>query len=175
MQGPAQRSILNMDTNKNKAQFLSPYRMNEQVDVKLSDDVVVKKAWIMAIKFDQGGHIHFDVVYRSGVDERGNDKYEKLHRISAGLIMPKKELPEKDVPQTDLGSLAADLLGIHQSIDEGTAFFEHLKELHEQQGGYRAGRHEHAKISVEYALAILHSLKGGVSISDKIEELLTIK
>lgn len=78
-----------MEANTDKiegAQFHSDHGMGERVDVVLGNGLVVKGAWITAVKFSEGGHVHFDLVYVTHEDDDGTRNFQKLYRIPTGLI-----------------------------------------------------------------------------------------
>jgi hypothetical protein len=66
--------------------YHSDHDVNDWVEVILGQGIVLKEACITAVKFSQGGHVHFDLVYVTHTDDNGEKNYQKLYHVPTGLI-----------------------------------------------------------------------------------------
>lgn len=81
------------ETSK-KVKYLSDHGVNEWVEVVLGNGTQpIKECCITAVKFSQGGHVHYDLVYVAGADDDGTKNYQKMYHVPTGLIngLPKSE------------------------------------------------------------------------------------
>lgn len=83
-----------METNTiNGADYHADHAINDFVDVVLGNGIVLKECCITAVKFSQGGHVHFDLLYVTHRDDNGTANYQKMYHVPTGLIngLPKGE------------------------------------------------------------------------------------
>lgn len=70
-----------------KQGYHSDHDINDWVEVVLGNGMPpIEKCCITAVKFSQGGHVHFDLVYVTHVDDDGKENYQKLYHVPTGLI-----------------------------------------------------------------------------------------
>jgi hypothetical protein len=69
------------------ADYHSDHAINEWVEVVLGNGMPpIKECCITAVRFSQGGHVHFDLIYVTHVDDDGTKNYQKLYHVPTGLI-----------------------------------------------------------------------------------------
>lgn len=68
------------------ANYHADHAVNDNVEVVLGNGHLLKDCYITAVKFSQGGHVHFDLLYVTHRDDDGTANYQKLYHIPTGLI-----------------------------------------------------------------------------------------
>jgi len=110
MQEPAQRFILNMEAIKEtRPTYHADHAINDWVEVILGNGMPpIRECCITAVKFSQGGHVHFDLLYVTHVDDDGTKNFQKLYHVPTGLINATQIQSPPERP--DIFKQAGDLL-----------------------------------------------------------------
>ena len=70
-----------------KQGYHSDHDINEWVEVVLGNGMPpIQECCITAVKFSQGGHVHFDLVYVTHRDDDGTPNYQKMYHVPTGSI-----------------------------------------------------------------------------------------
>ena len=67
--------------------YYPDHGINDWVEVVLGNGMPpIKNCCITSVKFSQGGHVHYDILYVTSVDDDGTKNYQKLYNVPTGLI-----------------------------------------------------------------------------------------
>ena len=72
------------------AKLPSDFQVNEYCNVAFNQDLTFKDACVTAVKFSQGGHIHYDLVFVTHFDDDGTKNYQNLYHVQQGFLFKLK-------------------------------------------------------------------------------------